>query len=92
MDCSEQKAIKTQQTQEKPFYLSLNCVQELYRGPVPESLGEGNGNLLGEGKSWRRKWQPIPVFLPGELHGQRRLVGLSPLGRKESDTTAALST
>ena len=27
---------------------------------------------------WRRKWQPIPVFLPGELHGQRSLVGYSP--------------
>ena len=24
---------------------------------------------------WRRKWQPIPVFLPGKSHGQRRLVG-----------------
>ena len=46
VDCSEQKAIKTQQTQEKLFYLSLNCLKELYRGPVPESLGEGNGNPL----------------------------------------------
>ena len=27
---------------------------------------------------WRRKWQPIPVFLPGELHGQRSLAGYSP--------------
>jgi len=27
---------------------------------------------------WRRKWQPIPVFLPGEFHGQRSLVGYSP--------------
>ena len=26
---------------------------------------------------WRRKWQPIPVFLPGESHGQRGLVGYS---------------
>ena len=46
VDCSEQKAIKTQQTQEKLFYLSLNCLTELYRGPVPESLREGNGNPL----------------------------------------------
>ena len=46
VDCSEQKAIKTQETQEKLFYLSLNCLKELYRGPVPESLGEGNGNPL----------------------------------------------
>ena len=29
---------------------------------------------------WRRKWQPTPVFLPGELHGQRSLVGLQPTG------------
>jgi len=27
---------------------------------------------------WRRAWQPIPVFLPGESHGQRSLVGYSP--------------
>ena len=36
---------------------------------------------------WRRKWQPFLVFLPGESHGQRSLVGFSPKGRKESDTT-----
>ena len=31
---------------------------------------------------WRRKWQPIPVFLPGEFHGQRSLADCSPWGRK----------
>ena len=36
---------------------------------------------------WRRKWQPTPVFSPGKSHGQRNLVGYSPWGRKESDTT-----
>ena len=36
---------------------------------------------------WRGKWQPSLVFLPGEVHGQRSLVGYSPRGRKESDTT-----
>ena len=35
----------------------------------------------------RRAQQPTPVFLPGELHGQRRLVGYSPWGHKESDMT-----
>ena len=35
----------------------------------------------------RRKWQPSPVFLPGESPGQRSLAGCSPWGRKESDTT-----
>ena len=38
----------------------------------------------------RRKWQPTPVFLPGESHGQRSLVGYSPQGRKESDMTERL--
>ena len=36
---------------------------------------------------WGRKWQPIPVFLPGKSHGQRSLVGYSPRGHKEWDTT-----
>ena len=36
---------------------------------------------------WRRAWQPTPVFLPGESHGQRSLVGYSPWGCKELDTT-----
>ena len=37
----------------------------------------------------RRKWQPTPVFLSGKSQGQRRLVGYSPWGRKESDMTEA---
>ena len=36
---------------------------------------------------WSRSWQPTPVFLPGESHGQRSLEGYSPWGHKESDTT-----
>ena len=39
---------------------------------------------------WRRKWQPPPVFLPGESHGGRSLVGYSPQERKQSDTTERL--
>ena len=38
----------------------------------------------------RRQWQPTPVLLPGKSHGQRSLVGYSPWGRKESDTTESL--
>ena len=37
------------------------------------------------------KLQPTPVFLPGKSHGQRSLVGYSPWGRKESDTTEQLN-
>ena len=40
---------------------------------------------------WRRGWQPTPGFLPGESHGQRSLVGYSPWGHKEWDTTEQLS-
>ena len=36
---------------------------------------------------WRRKWQPTPVLFPGKFHRQRSLVGYSPWGRKELDTT-----
>ena len=36
---------------------------------------------------WKRKWQPAPVFLPGESHGQRGLVGYSLQGCKELDMT-----
>ena len=36
---------------------------------------------------WRTAWQPTPVFLPGESHGQRSLVGYGPKGYKELDTT-----
>ena len=39
---------------------------------------------------WRRKWQPTPVFLPGKSHGWRSLVGYSPWGYYESDTTERL--
>ena len=49
--------------------------------PVPwlgRSPGEGNGN-------------PTPVFLPGESHGQKNLVGYSPRGHKESDMTEQLT-
>ena len=42
--------------------------------------------------SWRRAWQPTPVFLPRESQGQRSLEGCSPQGHKESDTTEQPST
>ena len=40
---------------------------------------------------WRRKWQPTPVFLPGESQGQGSVVGCRLWGRTESDMTEALS-
>ena len=40
---------------------------------------------------WRREWLPTSVFLPGEFHGQRSLVGYGPWGPKESDHTERLT-
>ena len=51
------------------------------------------GLIPGLGRSpWRRKWQPTPVFLPGESHGQRSLAGcIQSMGSQESDMTERLS-
>ena len=46
--------------------------------------------LRDEYKTSNWKWQPTPVFLPGESHRRRSLVGYSPRGCKESDTTERL--
>ena len=45
--------------------------------------------LLFTSMHWRRKWQPTPVFLPGESQGRGSLVGCRLWGRTESDTTEA---
>ena len=50
------------------------------------SAGDRGSNPWVGKIPWRRKWPSAPVFLPGECHGWRSLVG-SPWGHKESDTT-----
>ena len=53
----------------------------------PSSIPSSNPSS-GVGKiPWRREWQPTPVFLPGEFHGQRSLAGYGLWGHKESDMT-----
>ena len=49
---------------------------------------EVKASACNAGDPRRRKWQPTLVFLPGESHGRRSLVGYSPQGRKELDTTS----
>ena len=51
------------------------------------SSNAGDPGLVPGEDPWRRKWQSTPVFLPGEPHGQRSLVGYRPRGPKELDTT-----
>ena len=52
------------------------------RKPRRHGLGSSAGKI-----PWRMKWQPTPVFLPGESQEQRSLVGPALRGCKESDTT-----
>ena len=59
-------------------------------GSVVKNLAvmQGIGFNPWAGKiSWRRKWQPTPVFLLGKTQGQRSLAGYSPWGHKELNTT-----
>ena len=57
---------------------------------------EPPGNLIKGSNKFifteeRRKWQPTPVFLLGEFHGQRSLAGYSPWFRRESKSTEQLT-
>ena len=75
------------------------CISQRFPGGsvVKDSACEGRSctrlsfDLWVRKIPWRRKWQPTPVLLPGEFHGQRSLVGYSPEGHKESDATEQLS-
>ena len=61
------------------------------RGPGLPSVHRDNSVTSTLGKyclySWRRKWKPTPIPLPGKFHRLRSLAGYSPWGQKESDTT-----
>ena len=47
--------------------------------------------LVPRAMPWRRQWHPTPVLLPGKSHGRGSLVGCSPWGCKQSDTTEQLA-
>ena len=49
---------------------------------LPANAGNSRFDLWVAKIPWRRKWPPTPVFLPGQSHGQRSLVGYSPRGHK----------
>ena len=55
------------------------------------AVQESQGPSLHQDGPLEKAWQPTPVFLPGESHGQRSLEGCSAWGCKESDTTEWLS-
>ena len=54
-----------------------------------QELQEMWARSLGREDPWRIEWHPTSVFLLGSYHGQRSLVGYSPWGQKELDTTEA---
>ena len=80
---------------EKERYTHLNAeFQRIARRDKKAFLSDQckeieENNKMGKSRDlfWRRKWQPTPVLLPGEFHGQRSLVGCCPWGCTELDTT-----
>ena len=63
---------------------------EVKNPPPNAGHARDTGSVPGSGRfPWRRTWQPTAVFLPGEFHGQRSLLGYSPYSRTELDTTEA---
>ena len=52
-------------------------------------VGHNRATSFSTFMHWRRKWQPTPVFLPGESQGRGSLVGCRLWGRTESDMTEA---
>ena len=60
----------------------------MVKNPPADVGDKRDTGLIPGGKiPWRYTWQPTPVFLPGESHGQRSLAGYSPWGGQESDMT-----
>ena len=59
---------------------SASLIAQLVKNPL-QCRRPGFDSWFGK-TPWRRKWQSTPVYLPGESHGQRSLVGYSPWGRK----------
>ena len=74
---------KTQVSHIAGGFVTSWATRESWRGPSHIKIFTLATNVL---ITWRRKWKPIPVLLPGKSHGQRSLVGCSPWGHEELDT------
>ena len=78
----------------KENYKPVSLMKGPQVAPVVKKLPANAGDIRDGGFNpcvekilWRRKWQPTPVFLPGESHEQSNLVGYGPRGHKKSDKT-----
>ena len=79
--------LEDEQTEAPTDENNLPAVQDV-EGPNRNSyLGLSELKSSPSSLIWRRRWQPTPVLLPGKSHGRRSLVGCSPWGRKELETT-----
>ena len=67
------------------------CFPDGSEGKIMSAIQETQVRFLGEDSLKKEMETHTSVFLPGESHGQRSLVGYSPWGRKESDTTEQLT-
>ena len=86
------RELRPQAAQPKNTNMFKKCVVPLYSFPGGSGGEESARSAGGEGRPglgpwagkipWRRKWQPTPVFLPGESHGQRSLADYSPWCRR----------
>ena len=71
--------------------VSEKKIHRIWQKLAPSCLPSNNCNCYRLMSSWRRKWQPTPVLLPGESHGQRSLADYCLWGPKESDRTERLN-
>ena len=93
MDMEQQTDSKLGKEYIKAVYCHLAYLTEyIMRNPALEEAqvgikiaGRNINNLRSNSPFWRREWQSTPIFLPGESHGQRSLVGYSLRGCKELD-------
>ena len=77
---------------EKAYVIRVSASQValVVKNP-PANAGDAGSVPGSERFPWRRKWQPTSVFLPGESHEQKSLVGYNPWGCRELDMTEGVN-
>ena len=89
----EKKRSERQREKERYTHLKAECQRITRRDKKAflneqwKEIEENNRMRKTRDLLWRRQWQPTPVLLPGKSHGRRSLMGYSPWGHEESDTT-----
>ena len=78
---------KIQDLAQAALVSSESLLPGLQMAPVCSVFTRQKGWRISQALFRRRQWHPTPVLLPGKSHGWRSLVGCSPQGRYESDTT-----